>query len=271
MFISGESIQELCTVYCGLQADFEYNPRIRMQPHKHKHIDLLREPWDNPPIIFCYSHRVELFMQRIDLLQNDFTLVSHNEDTNITEKYKDLLDNPKLQFWHAQNVMYDHLKLGGIPIGIANRMWPHGNQYILREVIQKNIEKKNSVYFNFSIWTNAKERGICFKSLENKLPWHETQEFTPYLESLASYKYAICPPGNGIDCHRMWECFYLQVIPVVLRSVFTEKLSKVFPCYLLDTWDDFDMEKLLSSYVKPSYSISFDQIRECIRENKKFI
>jgi hypothetical protein len=29
------------------------------------------------------------------------------------------------------------------------------------------------------------------------------------------YKYVICPRGNGIDTHRVWEALYLGVVPVV--------------------------------------------------------
>lgn len=268
--ISGERIQELCDVYCGHQDDFNRNPRIRGQQEKQICLERLREPWNNPSRIFCYSHCLKEFMGLLPLLRNEFTLLSHNEDTNITEAYLPLLDSPKLLFWHAQNVMIKHPKLGGLPIGIANAMWPHGNQDILQEVCSKGIQKTNSIFFNFSIWTNRTERTACYEQLKGKVSWNESQDFRPYLETLATYKYAISPPGNGIDCHRIWECIYLGVIPIVLRSTFTERLDRVFPCVLLDKWEDFNEASLLQMYLAPQYDVSFHKLRECIEQGKDF-
>jgi hypothetical protein len=166
--------------------------------------------------------------------------------------------------------MYEHPKLGGIPIGLANRMWPHGNQNAIANVLQKGIAKTNSVYFQFSINTNAVQRESCFRTLSAKgLVWQPTQNLEAYLETLASYKYAICPPGNGVDCHRIWECIYLNVIPIMLRSIFTEKVNKVFPCVLLDTWEEFDIRGL-EEYT-PNYTLSLDRLQECLRRNTDYL
>jgi len=264
--ISGERIQELCDAYCGFEDDFNYNPRIRMQPSKHVHLDRL-EQWNNPPIIFCYTHRLGEFLSKLSLLQNEFILVTHNSDGNITEAYLPLLESPKLRFWHAQNVMIKHAKLGGIPIGIANSMWPHGNQEILHSVIEKRIQKVNSVYFQFSIGTNRAERQKCYDALKH-LPWQPSRDFRSYLETLATHRYAICPPGNGIDCHRVWECLYLGVIPILLRSVFTERVQTRFPCILLDRWTDFNEGDLSYTDIP---ALSMDEIRECIQRGKAYI
>jgi len=43
------------------------------------------------------------------------------------------------------------------------------------------------------------------------------------------------------------------VVPVVLRSVFTEEIAKHVPCVLLNTWEEFDEAGLLASYVPPVY------------------
>jgi hypothetical protein len=64
-----------------------------------------------------------------------------------------------------------------------------------------------------------------------------------YLHSLAQHKFAICPDGNGIDSHRIWECYYLGVIPILLDSVFARKLEKIVPCIILNSWHEFDIEE----------------------------
>ena len=267
--ISGEQIQELCDIYCGLKEDFEYNPRIRKQVKKHMDLSTVITSWNNPRKIFCYTHRLDHFMEILPSIQNNFILISHNSDGNVTEKYLPLLQHPKLLFWHAQNVLLSHPKLGCIPIGLANSMWPHGNQEIMLDVITRKNEKINSVFFNFSGHTNPSERMYCYDALKDKLVWQPTVRFQEYLETMSTYKYAICPPGNGIDCHRIWECIYLGVIPILLRSPCTEKIHTKFPSVLLDRWEDFN-EELIRAYKSPMYDVSFEQLKGCIEQCIKF-
>lgn len=39
--------------------------------------------------------------------------------------------------------------------------------------------------------------------------------FDLYLEELANSIFAVCPRGNGIDTHRLWEALYCNTIPIV--------------------------------------------------------
>ena len=269
--ITGERIQSLCDVYCGTAHDFSMYDR-QITP---KNLDLhqIVRPWDNPKKIYCYGDSIDTFVSILPHLKNDFIFITHNSDTNITAKYQDLLENPKLLFWHAQNVMFNHPKLGGLPIGIANSVWPHGSIATLHRVMAQAKPKTRDFYFNFSIRTNPAERHACYECLSKKgLVFSATQGFEPYLTDMAAHKYAICPPGNGVDCHRMWECYYLNVIPIVKRSTFTEKLAALLPCVLLDDWSMFDAQTLLSSYTEPSISdkLTMDYVRRCIEEGRDY-
>lgn len=272
--ITGELIQECCDVYCGLLEDFKYNPRINAQKSKCVNINTINSNWDNPRIIFCYSKRIRDFIHIVKFLQNNFVLVTHNSDTSIVGDLRIILENSKLEFWHGQNVLILHNKLGSLPIGIANSMWAHGNLNILEKIISSPQIKLHDVYFNFSLHTNRSERENCMKKISSKgLKFMPSLSFEKYLTTLASYKYAICPPGNGVDCHRIWECLYLGVIPILLHSVFSEELSKSFNCIVLKSWDDFDMEKLINNYTEPppiSDKLRMNKIRDCINTNTKF-
>jgi hypothetical protein len=165
-----------------------------------------------------------------------------------------------------------HSKVDFLPIGIANSMCTHGNLSIVEAARAKNIVKTQDFYFNFSLGTNLSERTACKTILENQgLIFDSTMlEFGTYLDKLSSYKYAICPPGNGIDCHRIWECIYLGVIPILLRSPCTEKIHTKFPSVLLDRWEDFN-EELIHAYKSPIYDVSFEQLKVCIEEGREFL
>ena len=45
------------------------------------------------------------------------------------------------------------------------------------------------------------------------------------------------PAGNGLDCHRTWEAFYLGAVPVVLKSEYTGDES--WPVLVIDSWERF--------------------------------
>ena len=57
-----------------------------------------------------------------------------------------------------------------------------------------------------------------------------------YFKELKRHKYAICPRGNGLDTHRLWECLYLDVIPIMLKSDSTNISG--LPIIYLDKWED---------------------------------
>jgi hypothetical protein len=260
--ITGERLEEMCDVYLGNEQELRCNPRIARQPNKHMPLSSIPMAWNNPLLLFCYTDCIHAFRELLPRLQNDFILVTHNSDQNITSEVVDILEHPKLRFWHAQNVLLNHPKLGGIPIGVANSMWRHGDVAAVGRVIASSIPKTNDFYFYFRVYTNTEARALCKDTLEKKgLQFGSVApNFESYLRNMASHKYAICPPGNGIDSHRIWEALYIGVIPVCLRSIFTEKVNRRFPIILLDSWADFDAAALLKSYVPPSYSLPIQEV-----------
>lgn len=262
---SGEKFQQLCDIYCGISRDLHRNPVISKQTNKHVILETLNDSFDNPSIVFCYSCSLELLMNKIHLFKNNFVLISHNEDVNITEKYFPLADNPKVIRWFAQNLMMNHPKVEIIPIGIANAMWPHGNINHLVNIvnISENIPKENDIFFNFNISTNEKARLQCKSEIEKKGVHFIPQiPYDCYLQTLAKYKFAICPEGNGIDCHRLWEAYYLNVIPIMLKNTFSLHVQKYLPCILLDKWEDFDINYCLQNY---------DKYLHHLNESKKYL
>jgi hypothetical protein len=270
--ITGEQIEELCDVYCGIDEDFRYNPRISTQIAKHKNIQHTPHMWDNPIHIFCYGHRVVDFIKWLPFIQNMFVLVTHNSDENIKESYSEVLNHSKLICWHAQNALYNHPKLHCIPIGVANSMWPHGDLSMFKTTHDMNIPKTRDFYFYFNISTNSVERNACREAITQKgLTFGNSVGYNEYLRNLAAYKFAFCPAGNGVDSHRLWECLCLDVIPIIARNEFTVKFAARFPCVLLDKWTDFD-HGVLATYKRPALShiLTMSEIRSSIYGNKKF-
>lgn len=269
--VSGEKIQNNCDYYLGTRDHLAYNPFIHSQYQKHLYIDSsnLAEQMKNPDLrtLFCYLPLLETHLQplveALTHVTNPITLFFHNGDTTFTQAHATrLLQNKNISCIYTQNLnISPHDKLKPLPIGIANSMWAHGNIYTWALRLQMPLPNKTQlIYFYFDVNTNAHKRQSCFDIVHSKgVAVQPKRPLSEYIHTLSSFKFAICPEGNGIDTHRFWECLYLKVIPICPRNVVTEYYSKWFPVVLLNTWDELNMESIESFYETCDWS-NYDKL-----------
>ena len=272
--ITGEAIQDICDVYCGLSSDFGASPYFF---HKSQRALIIEKPppsaWNNPPLIFCYGNRLHNFRQWLPALTNKCVLLIHNSDENITNDHKDIFDHHLLIAAYAQNIALNHPKLYPLPIGIANRTWPHGNLELVTQYAREaaTAAKSRDIYFYFDVRTNDAALSKCKAILEEKgLVFQNKESFSDYLKTLISYKYAICPDGNGLDSHRIWESLYLGVTPICLRSIFTEKLAAAFPCVLVSDWSEVNVAELVAAWKPHPPSIKEALSMNCLESKIRY-
>jgi hypothetical protein len=217
MIITGEQFQELADICLAT----EINSTMASQKIRGN-----LKLFDDIPVseikkykkIFVYTHDLNIFFQRyFDHLNDDTILITHNSDFPITQESKKYLDSNKIKKWYCQNRDFYHEKLVTIPIGLANSQWPHGNQELIKSVKEQNIEKEILVYKNFDSNTCLNYRLPCHEITKmNGIPMYPSKTNREYWEMLARSMFVISPRGNGVDCHRIWECLYLNSIPVIL-------------------------------------------------------
>jgi len=252
--ISGEKIQDLTDIYLGVPDDFKYNPYINRQNNKQKNILEINSNYNNPKIIFCYSHRIDVLSKKINYFLNNFILITHNSDKNIINEdlnVQKIYNCNKLIKWFTQNLCFNHNKIYFLPIGIANQQWEHGhlfNEFYNYYINDMNKYKKinKSIYFFFEINTNLEKRKKCFDTLIPKIKFlNKTTPMDNYIR-MSNYEFCICPEGNGIDTHRFWESLYLNCVPIVIENPLTILLHNKtnLPMIMLKSWDEFDINKL---------------------------
>jgi hypothetical protein len=59
-----------------------------------------------------------------------------------------------------------------------------------------------------------------------------------YLANLRRLNFVLCPEGNGMDTHRLWETLYMGGVPVVVKSKYLDSLYLKLPLVRLDSWND---------------------------------
>jgi hypothetical protein len=253
--LSGEKIQELTDVYIGTRADFEWNPRITPQSSKFKYLETFNAPWDNPKLLFCYSQRIQTLSSSLKLFKNPCVIVFGNSDENMTlDKCKPFIESSLIKHIFCQNLMFNHVKVSFIPIGIANQQWNHGKLSNFEQYCFYNMhnEKTELILLSMSLHSNRQRAQwsyeLSIKGIQNrKFVYHKD-----YLDTLAMSKFCICPEGNGIDTHRLWEALYMKSIPILRKCAFTDILvAASIPCVLVDSWTDINISTL------PDYD-SFD-------------
>lgn len=255
-YISGEKLQEIADISIALNIPGNYdsdlvktqlsNTRTKCFVFSEKQITTnLPSDIKNAKIIFVYSHILKYFFKYIfPLLENPITLISHNGDDGVDEYFLQYLETPKLLKWFCQNRYIAHKKLFSLPIGIGNTQWPHGNIPLLDHIRQTTNNKTNLVYKNFSIDTNFYKRNYCNTVTNNNGIYMSPQcSISENWNLIGKSYFCITPHGNGVDSHRVWECLYLNTIPVVERHecfsqftdlpiLFVDDYSIVTPDYL---------------------------------------
>ena len=175
---------------------------------------------------------------------NNKTIISHNSDHEIDIKYSHFLNNVNIKKQYSQNCIISHVKLQPIPIGIENRQW--FDHMIFHKIrLDNNIKKDKLIYFFFSLTTHF-SRQECYEKLKNKLEWNRSLSKEEYFIELKRHKYAICPRGNGLDTHRIWECLYLNVIPIMLKRDFIG--IEHLPIIYLNDWSELNITNLTDRF-----------------------
>lgn len=138
-----------------------------------------------------------------------------------------------------------------IPLGLTNfcddsplHLIYGNNDHLRKASIEEpyNTNFDGTIYVNFSVHTNVatrKEVLDVLKVCDNT----KFGDFEPtengriaYLKSMRQNNFTICPEGNGVDTHRLWETIYMGGIPIVLRNNYLPKALNHLPVIQLDSW-----------------------------------
>lgn len=206
---------------------------------------LNKPPENNIPIYFVKTDYIHQFFNSVILPNFPFFLITHNSDYSIDITHSQYLQYEYLKKWFGQNINYKHEKLIPIPIGIANPEWPHGNIDTILEVINSKYSKNQIMYANFNLHTNPRQRGNCLRHIKQEFIENNVS-FDMYLKKIAQSYFNICPLGNGIDSHRIWESLYLKTIPIAENTYNISYMKKRYnlPIILVNDWSELQRIEL---------------------------
>ena len=224
-------------------------------------------------IIFCKTDYLSSEFENIKRIKNDVVLISGNSDYGITDDIINELPNNVIR-WYAQNALVNHEKLIPIPMGIENKLpslrEDHGIGYYERVELKETLLKRNiikhptkKIYSNFNVDTNPHHRNqvkhICESS--NHIYW-ETPNLSleTFFDNILDYEMIVCPAGNGVDTHRLWEVLYSNRIPITVKigDYKIYELYEQLPIIILDSIEDLGNIEIINFKLMEIYSKTFN-------------
>ena len=183
-----------------------------------------------------------------------------------------------LHKWFGCMVEYQNEKIVSIPIGVPNEMHSHNNIYkgskfteiMINISNQKNDKYSDKLLFvNFRISNNYSERIAAYKAVEGKefctfseklfteeqLSHHTevsppiyTEPYEFFANEISKHKFVLCPIGNGLESHRLWETLYIGSIPITRRNINYSFYEDKLPILMVDDWSEITEDFLIQKY-----------------------
>jgi hypothetical protein len=175
--------------------------------------------------VYCkVDHLIGLFDQ-VRQVRNRVVLVSSESDRPITKEFFQRCP-PQIAHWFSTNIQTKDERLSALPLGLANSYCGVTLKAPLIAAHSRPTGQRSRwLYVNFRTASNPAVREPMmhhFRGSRNA-DWVTVQEavlgFETFVEEMASHRFMLCPPGNGVDTHRLWEALYSRTIPVALASL----------------------------------------------------
>ncbi len=175
---------------------------------------------------------------------------------------------------YSQNNISTHQKLKSLPIGLDYHTLKYYNglhpwSSIIAPISSIEQEKllfeiKNSfknlkdtiplavTNFHHAMYEPPRRKQYrlpIYETLKEKncIIWLPNQSREDFWKSLNDNMFVICPIGNGLDTHRIWEVLCLGRIPIIQKN----SLNKIYdqlPIIEIETWDEITNEFLIEQF-----------------------
>jgi hypothetical protein len=240
-FVSGETLRNTCS-----------------QVFKPTAFDsTITSPLQSGPLFVKTDYVPELFQRLKTETKLRFNLITHNSDIPITDEMLDLCP-PCINKWFAINACTYNPKVVPIPIGLANSYCKITAKAEQIRNLPLQVGQPAYLYVNFRSATYKPGARISLDYLKSKkADWitfgdmdgvkTDQNVIQKYLTELVSHKFAVCPRGNGVDTHRLWEALYAGTIPIVRMEPAYRNFTDL-PILFVNQWSELTKEFLDEKY-----------------------
>jgi len=180
-------------------------------------------------------------------------LIIGNSDRSIDDSYALALPDFVAKVF-GQNVTTQDRRFEALPMGLENSTESaigkkHGIAWPRSKTLQKHlsdaldIPTSKFIYSNFRCGTNSHHRSqvdVLSQQIDFITRDAPNLSTTEFHNQILDHKITLCPAGNGVDTHRLWEVLYLNRVPLTIKvgDYKIYDLYKDLPIIILDSIDD---------------------------------
>lgn len=208
-----------------------------------------------------------LFLNEINNTKN-FYLYILDDSFSSNDKAVSLFDKHSsiLQYYVEDYIGEPEKNIIQIPIGFESKSIQKLKQYILcNKIVQKDVETstdisvtfKNSCYerrkYMASGYLNIRPKIIQFlkQYCNDKVYFLPKSELKDYLNHYNTTLSTISPFGNGLDCHRHYECMLKHSLPIIFSSPLDKMyIDNNIPCIIIKSIPDLLKLDIKKEYAK---------------------
>jgi hypothetical protein len=179
-------------------------------------------------------------------------IIFHNSDYSVDYSIiaKFLETHPKVYVW-AENAIRWHPRIRCVPLGEENRIWRGGSPEVDPPISISRGEDR-PIEICVPHWGITHPIRVRWRKEVDALSTPRVFRAAnmpkdTYIKFLSECRAMLCPPGNGYDTHRVWECLTKGVWPIIQDNAHTQLLLRQYPSLQLQTIDspeDLDMSGL---------------------------
>jgi hypothetical protein len=191
-------------------------------------------PFPNPhfksgSIVFCKTDALFLFFEQLRLTRKRIILVTGESDLPC-DSFRQYFLPKNVVHWFSPNVTHAHPRVSAIPLGLgtpndsltlkhadflvaSKKELPKDHWLLVSFRPETNPHVRQPIYDHFE-HLSQNESWITFQSPHDPSPTANND----FLSALLSHYFVLCPPGNGVDTHRLWETLAAGSYPVIWIS-----------------------------------------------------
>ena len=189
--------------------------------------------------------KTDLIPHSLDFLKripNKYHLLTGASDICITknrELVSEIFNQTNIASWVGNNLEEIHPSMLSIPIGFTRTGYEEDWDSLLN--FKKKIPKEINILLTWMGDTSIERnivRDLAYKTNSKRIFIQNSKlEYKDYVELLKKSHYVICPEGNGIDTHRIYETIFADAVPIVLNSPLW-RMHRNLGCLIVNKWSD---------------------------------
>lgn len=199
-------------------------------------------------IVFCPSPLLETFIEIYPSSKQVQVLLVGNGDKNFTENPQEYKRIAKFIFLQ-NSFISDNDRIYTLPIGIENlKLGVNGLIKFSPNPVKSKFDRVMVGPFSPTITLRAQFASKKFADSDKFDFFPERLSLQEYSRNLHDYSFVLCPEGNGVDTHRVWETLYAGSTPIILQSSWAKSLTDLdIPLVITESWETSDIESAIKA------------------------